>query len=224
VAARFHLGRNRTGCAKRMLDDEMRPGQRGLDYRGIAELILNRNIARRSIEELRCTRLHGIDSVDDRRQYIVRHFYRFRRGARLQYTAGDDHRDWFAYVSHLVLGKRQVRQLQRRSLLAERLDLVVDRIRRISAMLDAACAGGDEVIGRQHSNHAEQSARGRPIDTRHAGMRVGGSHENRMGLSGIRYVVGVVPLPGYQPRILKPRHPAADIRLSAFQFRSRHPS
>jgi hypothetical protein len=210
AGARLHLAIADALVYEALLDDKIGRVERGPHRRGIAEILVERDV-------VRCARPDrfgavGLSYVGDCAQYLVFDLDRLTCIARLEQSFRDHHRDGLAGIAHAVDHQRILWLLQHRAFFRrECADLDIDRAGRIGALDRALQAIGDVVGPRQHRDHPRHCSRGTRVDPLHQRMRVRRAHERGDRLSGHRNVVGIFPGPADEAKILEPRHRPADI-------------
>jgi hypothetical protein len=112
--ARLHRIRDEAVVDQVELDDPGRLADRGLDRRGIAQMPVVTDIARRFRPHLRRARLQRRDDVDDRRLDGVIDGDVLGGVARLSEAVGDDDRDGVADMAHAVDRQHRMRRLLHR--------------------------------------------------------------------------------------------------------------
>jgi hypothetical protein len=197
-----------------------RPGECGFGGLGVAGIVvpIEQQIARHMIEQLRRTRRERVFGFGHRRQRLVVDIDGFRGVACLRQRLRNNQCDRLADMAHLALGENRTRRVvARRAVTASERR----RTRHIAKTIDAdIVAGADE----QYARHL---ARSRRIDA----LDVGVAHRRAQhkGVRHIRqhHIVGVSPLPGNEPQILKspyrltdPKFHAETLSSAVFQYGS----
>ena len=116
--ARLHGADHDAAVHKLQSRHVRRRGERRVDRVGIAEMIIERNVARHIVVEERRTIARGVFRRDDRRQRLDVKDDRFRCVLRSERSFGDDEGDGVAHVAHLVRRQRAAPRLLHRRAVA----------------------------------------------------------------------------------------------------------
>ena len=191
----------------------MRGGRkRGVDGGGVAEVIVERNVARNVVVQQRRARARGVFQADDGGERIDIDLDGFGRILGGEHGLGDHASDGIADVAHLVLGERAAPRLfQRRAVTAFERHIAFQRA------VALEIRGG---IDREHSRHFPGRL---GIDGAEHAVRVAAAHHHGVGLAGKADIIGIAAVTPKQHRIFDARHRLAhgkflDRQLPRAQF------
>ena len=168
-------------------------GKGGRDLVGIAEMVVEDEIAGHVVEKLRRIGLERRLGGGDGGQNVDIERHRLGGIARLLRRAGDDHGDGIADETHLVRRQRVPDRPSHRCSVA---------VRQVHHAFQRAIALPFEVLGRIDRDDALHRLRVGGVDAADDAMRVGAADEGGMELAVQREIVGIAPLATHESRVL----------------------
>ena len=165
----------------------------------VAIVIVEREIARHVIPDLRCAGFRRVARRHHRRQRLDVERDRFGRVLGLRDRLGDHAGDRVADVTHLVAAQRRPRRIADRRAIAT-----------LERQIAFEPAIGGKIGRGQDREHARHGLGGGGIDAADDAMRVAAAHHHRIGLARPVDVVGVAAFAAHQRRILGAQHGLAD--------------
>ncbi len=202
VARQHRAAFERHGAAavekKLRLEHVRRVPERRLDV-AVAHGHVSRNVGRNIAVHARRAGRDRVARIAHRRKHFVIHLHRRSRIFRQITAVGDNNRNCLPDVADLLARQRKLR--------ARRLDR---RVRHQHGDLPVRHARR-QIVGDEHRMHARHRPRGGRVDRADARMRVRRSHETGVQRSRQRDVVHETGAAGEQRRILRARHPRAEM-------------
>ena len=184
---------------QRQLHDMRRLGEGLGDLVLVAIVIVERDIVRHVIPDLRRAGFRRVARGHHRRQRLDVERDRFGRVLGLRDRLGDHAGDRVADVTHFVAGERRPRRIADRRAIAA-----------LERQIAFEPAIGGKIGRGQDREHARHGLGGGGVDAADDAMRVAAAHHHRIGLARPVDVVGVAALAAHQRRILGAQHGLAD--------------
>ena len=194
--ARLHRVADHAAVDEIELRDMRRLRERGFGGRLVADLPVERDVARRLAPDLRRARCErAIDRGDDR-QIVDVELDQFSGVLRLQQRLGDDHRDRLADMAHAIHGHGRMRRIE--------LRLAADVLSH-PATGQITDTIGLQVCADEHVHDTRRGLGSRDIESLDDAMRHLGSQDVGLGLARADDVVGVATLAGDEPLVFDAR-------------------
>ena len=176
-------------------------GEGRVDLRGVAIVIIERDVVGDVIVKLRRAGLCGFGGIGDGGQRLDVELDGFRGIARLRQRFGHHEGDGIADEAHLVGRQRMAVGLQQRRAVA-----ALQR----QAAGEGIVAGGRHVGAGPHAEHARHRLGGCGVDAPDDAVGVAGADDPGIGLAGQAEIVGVFALAAHQRVVLLAPHRLAD--------------
>ncbi len=177
-------------------------GESGRHLLAVAEMIVERDVARRLLVDERRARSRRLLGAHHRGQRIDIDLDRLGGVLGRERGLGDDAGDGIADEAHLVARQRRPRRLLHRR--------AVPVLERHDAFERAVLGEIGAGIDREHARHR---ARDRGVNALDHAMRDAAADHHRIGLAGELDVVGVAALAAHERGVLAARHRLADAEL-----------
>ena len=210
--ARLHLAVGDALVDEGLLDDEIGRVERRPHRRGIAEVLVERDVVGRADGQIGSAPSASRTSVTaGSTSYSTSTASAASRAAKQ--VLRHHHRDRFARIAHAVGRQRILLLFEHRPLLRrEGAELDVDRAGRIGALDRALQAVGDVVRAGQHRDHARHFfARGWCRSRLTMACACGERTNTAIGLSRHRNVVGIAAGAAHEAQVLEARHRPSDV-------------